>query len=147
MANSGHRPPRVLAVDAAANYALGLPLLLAPDRTAQVLGLPATDTGFYARVLGGVLTGIATALDIERRRRDPDAPAGLGTVGAIAINTLGGGAVAVWLRSTGARELPFRGRAVLGAVATVVLGIGAAEAVGEVRAALRRPASRPPLRT
>lgn len=125
-------------MDAAANYALGLPLLMAPTRTARVLGLPATYNGFYARVLGGVLTGIAAALEIERRRRSPDGPVGLGTAGAIAINALGGASVAAWLRTAGARELPGRGRGVLSAVATVVLGIGAAEAVGEVRTASRR---------
>lgn len=138
MPHNDEQTRATLTVDAVANYALGLPLLLAPTQTARLLGLPATDNGFYARVLGGVLTGIAAALDIERRRRTLDGPVGLGAAGAIAINTLGGGSVAVWLRTAGARDLTGRGRAVLGVVTAVVLGIGATEAVGEVRNASRR---------
>lgn len=87
----------MLAIDSAANYLLGLPLLLAPDRTADVvLGLPRAGNRFYARVLGGVLAGIATALAMERGR-GANSPVGLGTGGAIVINTLGSGAVAAWL--------------------------------------------------
>jgi hypothetical protein len=84
----------MLAIDSAANYLLGVPLLIAPRRTAQWLALPRGGSGFYPRVLGGVLTGIATALAVEQGRNDDSAPAGLGVTGAIAINTLGGGAVA-----------------------------------------------------
>jgi hypothetical protein len=77
-----------------------------------------------------VLTGIATALAGEARRAT-DGPVGLGTGGAIAINAFGGGAVASWM-ATGARtSIPLRGRLMLGAVATAVLGIGAMEAWGE----------------
>jgi len=112
----------------AANYLLGLPLLLAPDRSADVLGLPDTGNRFYARVLGGVLAGIATALAMERGR-GADSPVGLGTAGAIAINTLGSGAVAAWLAtSSDADALPTRGRVLLWGITAGVFSIGAVEA-------------------
>lgn len=124
---------RLLLVDSAANYVLGLPLLIEPDRTARVLGLPDPGNRFYARVLGGVLTGIATALAIEHRR-PPDGLVGLGTGGAIAINLLGGGSVAAWLSAEPATKLPRRGRALLGLVAGGVVGLGALEARDVLRA-------------
>jgi hypothetical protein len=119
---------RMLAADSAANYVLGLPLLLAPERTARLLGLPDPGNRFYARVLGGVLTGVATALALERARGAPDGLVGLGTGGAIAINTTGAAALAAWLTGEEAARLPRRGRVLLWAVAASVFGIGAAEA-------------------
>jgi hypothetical protein len=120
----------MLGIDSAANYLLGLPLLIAPHRSAQLLALPHGGSSFYPRVLGGVLTGIATALAVERGRNDHSTPAGLGVTGAIAINTLGGGAVAFWLSTPEAAELSLKGRALLWGVASVVLSIGAIEAWG-----------------
>ena len=118
---------RLLAIDSGTNYLLGLPLLLVPDRTANVLGLPDAGNRFYARVLGGVLTGIATALSMERAR-GADRPVGLGTGGAIAINTLGGGALVAWLSTSGdAGALPKRGGMLLWGIAAGVFSIGAAE--------------------
>lgn len=134
---NGPAARRVLAVDAAANAALGRPLLLAPDPAARVLGLPAAD-GLYPRVLGGAFTGIAAALAVERQRRSGGGLVGLGTAGAVAINTLGGGAVAAWLAPPGAAGLPRRGRLLLRAVAGTVLAIGAIEAWGEWRGSDRR---------
>jgi hypothetical protein len=120
---------QLLAIDAAANYLLGVPLLLAPGWTSGLLGLPDAGSGFYARVLGGVLTGIATALAIEQRRA-ADEPAGLGTAGAIAINLFGGGATAASLVTGETDRLPKRGKALLWGVTVSVLGIGGAEARG-----------------
>ena len=119
----------MLALDSAANFLLGLPLLVAPGRTARALALPNPGDGFYPRVLGGVLTGIATALALERGR-DENGLIGLGTGGAIAINMLGGGAVALWLAGRKADALPPRGRRLLAGVAATVLVIGAVEAWG-----------------
>jgi hypothetical protein len=124
------RRRRILAVDAAANYLLGLPLLVAPWQVTKMLAFPDAGNGFYPRVLGGVLTGIATALVVERRRND-GGPVGLGTGGAIAINTLGGATATVWLLSPNAKALPRRGRALLGGIGLSVLAIGALEALGE----------------
>lgn len=130
------RRRRLLAVDAAANYVLGVPLLVAPGQTARALALPDTRDGFYPRVLGGVLTGIATALVLEGQRHGNDL-VGLGTGGAMAINMLGGSVTACWLLSPGAKALPRRGRALLWGIALSVLGIGAAEAWREQREGFR----------
>ena len=130
---------RILAVDAAANAGLGLPLLIAPRPLARVLALPDDSGGFYQRVLGGVLTGIAAALLVERHRVTSGGPVGLGTGGAIVINGLGGSSVALWLLSPQGRGVRGRGRVVLGVVAGGVLAIGAVEALGERRARARQP--------
>ncbi len=132
----GSGDPRVrgvLAVDAAVNLTLGVPLLVAPRALARSLALPETPQTFYPRVLGAVLTGIASALILERRRVGSTELVGLGAGGAIAINTLGGATVALWLSSPEAERLPARGRALLGAVATTVLAVGAVEARSEYR--------------
>ncbi len=128
------RVRRLLVVDAAANYALGLPLLAAPQPVARALGLPEMAGDFYARVLGGVLTGVASALVLERSRDTPNRLVGLGTGGAVAVNGLGAAAVASWLLSPQARALPRRGRFLLWGVASSVLAIGTAEAWAERRA-------------
>lgn len=124
-------------MDAAANFALGVPLLLAPRAVARSLALPEARATFYPRVLGAVLTGIASALLVERRRAGSARPVGLGTGGATAINGLGGAAVGLWLFSSEAERLPARGRALLGTVAVCVLAIGAVEARGEYQARRR----------
>ena len=133
----------MLRADAAANYVLGLPLLIAPAPTTGLLGLP--DPGsdcFYARVLGGVLTGIAAALTLESRR-PRRGPVGLGTGGAILINTLGGGTVAALLLGGCAAKLSVRGRVTLGLVAAGVLGVGAVEAWTAMRVGPRSRQRRP----
>jgi hypothetical protein len=123
------RTRQLLTIDAAADYVLGLPLLLFPRGTASRLGLPDEQGTFYQRVLGGVLAGTATASVIELIRKGDERSAGLGTTGAIAVNALGGGAVVLWLvASPDAAALPLRGRALLWGVATGVLAIGAVEA-------------------
>lgn len=132
----------VLAVDAAVNLALGVPLLLAPRAIARSLALPEATQTFYPRVLGAVLTGIASALLVERRRVGSTEPVGLGTGGAIVINGLGGAAVGLWLFSAEAGRLPARGRALLGVVAASVLAVGAVEARCEFLARRRSAPSR-----
>lgn len=124
---------RVVVADAATDYVLGLSLLTMPRRTAELLGLPVDERGFYQRVLGGVLTGVATARAVEHRRRDPSGPAGLGATDAIAVNACGGGAVALWLAFSDGGSIPARGRALLRTVAGGVLAFGAIEAWGEIK--------------
>jgi hypothetical protein len=123
----------MLAIDSGANYLLGLPLLVVPRGAAKWLGVPEEQTTFYRRVLGGVLTGVATALAIEHGRKAESDPVGLGAAGAIAINGLGGAAVALWLAmSPDAAAIPRRGRVLLWGVSSGVLVIGAIEAYGEL---------------
>jgi hypothetical protein len=90
-----------------------------------LLGIPVPEVGFYASILGAVLTGIGLALLLERYRGRL-AATGLGLGGAIAINLCGGGALAIWLLG-GKLALPARGYVFLGLVAVVVLGISLVE--------------------
>ena len=116
------RTNRLLALDAAINLVLGLCLLVLPRATIAALGLPQTGTLFYVALLGAVLTGIAIALWLERGGLGR----GLGLPGAIAINLLGAGTVAVWLVRD-PFDMPLRGYVVLWAVVVLVLGTAALE--------------------
>ena len=115
----------LLAIDALANLALGAILLFFPAGLMDLLGLPKTDTYFYATILGGVIFGIGIALLLELYGARAQVR-GLGLGGAIAINLCGGGVLLGWLLF-GGLDLPLRGWIVLWTVAIVVLGIGVAE--------------------
>ena len=111
----------VLAIDASINLLLGLILVLAPAGTIRILGLPDAGTCFYTTVLGSVLVGIGIALLLSLKSL-----AGLGLLGAIAINLCGAVAVAVWLVLTPSR-VSDHGRVVLWSLVVAVLGIAIAE--------------------
>jgi hypothetical protein len=115
----------LLVVDAVINLALGLPLLFFPKGTTGWLRIPVPEVGFYASILGAVLTGISLALLVEYHRGQLKIT-GLGLGGAVAINLCGGGALAVWLLS-GRLVLSLWGYMFLGLVAIAVLGISLVE--------------------
>ena len=115
----------LLALDAFVNVLLGVLLLLFPAGMLELLGLPPTDTLFYATILGAVILGIGFALVLELWGA-PRGVRGLGLGGAIAINLCGAGALLLWLLF-GGLDLPLRGRGILWAVALAVLGIGVAK--------------------
>ncbi|MGD1994676.1 MAG: hypothetical protein PVI59_15890 [Anaerolineae bacterium] len=115
----------LLAADALVNLFLGLILLLFPAGTLELLGLPPTNTYFYATILGGVILGIGVALCLEWWGA-PRGVRGLGLGGAIAINVCGAGVLLFWLVLDDL-VIPLRGRIALWVVAIGVLGIGVAE--------------------
>jgi hypothetical protein len=115
----------LLTVDAIVNLAIGILLLLFSAGMLELLGLPKTDTYFYATILGGVIFGIGIALLIELLGA-PRGVRGLGLGGAIAINLCGAGVLISWLLF-GQLELPLRGQIILWIVAVAVLGIGFVE--------------------
>ena len=120
------RPTQILlTVDGIVNLVLGAALLLFPASSVTLLGLPQTNTYFYASILGAVLVGIGAALFIELFGAAGHIR-GLGIGGAIAINVFGGGAVLAWLLAV-PLALPLRGKVVLWLIAVVVLGIALAE--------------------
>jgi hypothetical protein len=90
-----------------------------------LLGLPPTNTYFYATILGGVILGIGVALCLEWWGA-PRGVRGLGLGGAIAINVCGAGVLLFWLVLDDL-VIPLRGRIALWVVAIGVLGIGVAE--------------------
>jgi hypothetical protein len=63
----------------------GMLLTLAPLTTLRVLGLPRPDTGFWPRLCGALLIGVAGALFLEGTARGH----GLGLAGNIVINLCG----------------------------------------------------------
>jgi hypothetical protein len=117
----------LLAIDAAVNLLLGGILLCFPAGFVGLLGLPPTNTYFYASILGAVIFGIGVALAAELYGA-PHGVRGLGLGGAIAINLCGGGVLAGWLVFV-PLHIPIRGFIVLWSVAVLVLGIGLAELV------------------
>jgi hypothetical protein len=115
----------LLVIDGLINLAIGVFLLLAPDRTMNILGLPPTNTRFYASILGAVLFGIGIALFVERFGRGADLR-GLALGGAIAINLCGAGVLLLWL-IIGKLDIPPRGHIVLWSVGIIVFLTGLAE--------------------
>jgi len=115
----------LLAIDGVVNLVLGAILLLFPAGLVELLGLPPTNTYFYASILGAVIFGIGVALLLEMYG-PPSRIRGLGLGGAIAINLCGGGALLVWLLAV-PLSIPLKGHVILWVVAAVVLIIGIAE--------------------
>ena len=68
----------------------GLVLALFPLTTARILGLPASESGFWPRLLGALLIAIAAAIYVEGRG---GGPRGLGLGGIVILDLL----CAVWL--------------------------------------------------
>jgi hypothetical protein len=116
---------QLLICDAAVNLLLGLPLMIAPGKTALILGLPLPAAGFYAGILGAVLTGIGIALLLEVFPVRFQIT-GLGVEGAVCINILGSAALVGWLLF-GKLEMPPRGRMFLWGVALLVLFLSGLE--------------------
>ena len=120
-----HKHTVLLAIDGIVNLILGAILLFFPAGLVELLGLPLTNTYFYASILGAVIFGIGVALLLELYGA-PSRIRGLGLGGAIAINFCGGGALLVWLLAV-PLSIPLRGHIILWVVAIVVLIIGLAE--------------------
>jgi hypothetical protein len=116
---------RLLIIDAIVNLALGVLLLLFPAGIVAMLGLPVTNTNFYAAILGAVLFGIGIALLIERYG-EPKNIRGLGLEGAIAINFCGAGVLLLWLILV-PFDIPLRGKIILWSIAISVIAIGMVE--------------------
>ena len=116
---------RLLLVDAVANLALGVLLLLFPFGIAEILGVPQPESDFYPTILGGVIFGIGVALLIERYGFEKGVR-GLGLGGAIAINLCGSLVLLGWL-ILAPPAIPLRGTILLWGIGILVLGIGLVE--------------------
>lgn len=81
---------QLLWIETLLKLAGGLLLLIAPLTTIRVLGLPPSASGFWPRLLGGVLIGIGAATFIEGAWGSR----GLGLAGLIVINILSAALVA-----------------------------------------------------
>jgi hypothetical protein len=104
---------------------VGLLLCILPVTTARLIGLPIAASGFWPRLLGAVLVGIATALFIEGRG---GGPRGLGMAGVMIIN-LAAVAMLVTLLILDRAASTMRGRLVLWVTAMTLLLLAAVELV------------------
>lgn len=73
----------ILGIEVLLKFWSGMGLLLAPSPLLQVLGLPRDPSGFWPRLLGAALIGVAGAIYVEGRLQ---ASQGLGTTGLVILN-------------------------------------------------------------
>lgn len=112
---------QLLWIETLLKFAAGLVLVAMPGTIIKLLGLPKTDNGYWPRLLGIVLLGLAGALFWEGR--SPGA-GGLGLPGVLIVN-LCAIAVMVAILALDAGPPAKRGRAAMWSVvlALVVLSI------------------------
>ena len=84
---------QLLWLETLLKFVPGLLLALAPLTTLRVLGLPRPETGFWPRLCGALLIGIAGALFLEGTSRGH----GLSLAGCIVINLCGAAVLATLL--------------------------------------------------
>lgn len=84
---------QLLWLETLLKFVPGILLAVAPLTTLRLLGLPRPDTGFWPRLCGAILVGIAGALFLE----GTSSGHGLGLAGAIIINLCGGAVLAAML--------------------------------------------------
>ena len=83
---------QLLWLETLLKLAAGAALVLVPLTTIRVLGLPASATGFWPRLLGVLLIGVAAAAYIEGAWAGSR---GLGLAGLVIINILGAAMLAL----------------------------------------------------
>jgi hypothetical protein len=110
---------QLLWIETLFKLAGGCALVLLPLTTARVLGLPVAASGFWPRMLGAVLLGLAGATLIEG---STSASKGLGLAGAVVVN-LACAAVLTALLVLGRAAATGRGRVILWALAALLLGL------------------------
>jgi hypothetical protein len=84
---------QLLWVETLLKFFPGVLLAAAPMSTLRLLGLPRPDSGFWPRICGAILVGIAAALFIEGSSMGH----GLGLAGVIVINLAGAAALSTML--------------------------------------------------
>jgi hypothetical protein len=75
---------QLLWIETLVKFAGGMVLVIAPLTAIRALGLPGTDSGFWPRILGAVLIGLAAATYLEGR--SGGAAGGVGLAGCFLIN-------------------------------------------------------------
>ena len=113
---------QLLWLETLLKIAPGLLLALAPLTTLRVLGLPRPETGFWPRLCGALLVGIAGALFLEGTSLGH----GLGLAGCIIIN-LCGATVLATLLALDRGPTSARGRAVVWALVCALVTLSVFE--------------------
>jgi hypothetical protein len=121
-----------LLVDSIINLILGILLLAFNPKLCNLLGIPNSNTNFYPNILGAVLIGITLALAFEAFRKKDNPFIGLGIMGAICINILGGLVLISWL-IFGELNLPLRGEIILWILALCLIIISGFELVFNIK--------------
>jgi hypothetical protein len=116
---------QLLTIEILLKFAGGLVLVLAPLSTIKLLGLPRTESGFWPRLLGAVLIGMAIALYLEGRGPGSQ---GVGLLGCVIVNfsavSILGGLLALEAGPPSAR-----GRAVMWGVVVLLVALSVLEIV------------------
>ncbi len=116
---------QLLWIETLLKLAAGLVLVLAPLSTIKLLGLPRTETGFWPRLLGALLIGLAGALYVEGSSPGSQ---GLGLAGCVIVNfsaaSMLGGMLALE-----AGPPSTRGRAVVWGIVVLLVLLGVLEIV------------------
>ena len=102
----------------------GTALLLMPLTVIKLFGLSRADSGFWPRLLGAVLIGIAGACYLEARFAGSK---GLALGGAIVVNLAAAAAIALML-AVGGGAPSSRGRMALWLVVALLVALSLAEA-------------------
>lgn len=84
---------QLLWLETLLKFTAGVLLALAPLTTLRILGLPRADTGFWPRLVGILLLGLAGALFLEGTSRGH----GLGLAGVVIVNLAGASLLATLL--------------------------------------------------
>ena len=114
---------QLLAFEAILKGASGLLLLLAPLLLGKIAGLPGSESGFWPRMLGALLLGMAGACIIEARMPGSK---GLALGGLVLINLVSAAAIVVMLAFEAGAPTE-RGRIGLGATAALLIVLGLIE--------------------
>ena len=115
---------QILWFDALLKLVAGLPLALLPQAAIAVFGLPRVQNGFYARLFGAVLVGLALAIIVEGRSGHTQA--GLGPGGALSVN-VAGGIVLIGQIVFGRSDLTLRGRLLCWGIVAALSALSIAE--------------------
>lgn len=112
---------QILWIEIVLKAAAGLTLALAPLTAVSLLGLERPVSGFWPRLTGAAMLGIAAGIWIGLRF--PAAKGAIGAGGLIAINmTVAGALIASLILGTAAPSR--RGKLLAAAAAVVLLGLG-----------------------
>ena len=113
---------QLLWLETLLKFVPGILLAVAPLTTLRLLGLPRPDSGFWPRLCGAMLVGLAGALFLE----GTSSGHGLGLAGSIIINLCGGAVLAALLvLDLGPQST--RGRAVVWLVVCVLFILSVVE--------------------
>lgn len=80
---------QLLWIEALLKFGGGVTLLFAPITAAKIFGLPHANIGFWPRLMGALLIGIAAAIYLEGSSLTQYKHAGLGIAGIAVINIAG----------------------------------------------------------